>query len=76
MMIDYFEVNKSQRATCKRCGQPITDHKRGVEETTGFGHKEYKYYCIPCSGEIIKSAKKELSRLEQSMRFALDKIRK
>ena len=68
-MINYFEVNKSKRATCQRCQQFITDPKRGVEESKSYGHKEYKYYCIKCSGEIIKQAKKELQSLEEVMNF-------
>ena len=74
-MIDYFETSKSNRSTCRRCGEPITDKMRGVEETTGFGHKEYKYFCINCSGEIIKQAKKELQGMEEMLRFQNERLK-
>ena len=68
MLIDYFEKNKSQRASCRQCRQLITDKMRGVEEVSNYGHREYRYYCVACSGEIIKQTKKDLQNLEQTLR--------
>jgi len=73
-MIDYFQINPSNRATCQRCKQFITDPKRGVEEGADFGHKTFKYYCLNCSGEIIKQTKKELQNLESSLNFQAKRL--
>ena len=73
-MIDYFEITKSDRSTCQRCKNFITDKKRGVEEVSGYGHKEYRYFCIKCSGEIIKNAKKELQNLTQTLGRSAKKL--
>ena len=71
MPIDYLEANKSHRATCQRCRKFIEDETRGVKETIRFGHKQKQYFCIPCSGEVIKIAKKELQSMEASLKFHL-----
>lgn len=69
-MIDYFQQNKSNRATCQRCKNFITDKMRGVEETTGY------YYCLKCCEERIQQAKKDLQSMEDSLRFQFDKIKR
>ena len=74
-MIDYIEASKSKQAGCQRCHEYITDKMRGVEETAGYGHKEYHYFCIKCSGEIIKQVKKDLQTLEATIKFQTRKLK-
>lgn len=74
-MIDYFEVNKTEKATCQRCRQFITDKMRGVSETIAFGHKNYHYFCIKCSGEEIKKMKRELFNLEATIRSKAKRLK-
>ena len=75
-MIDYFEVNKSNRATCRRCHQFIEDKMRGMETENNFGHTEHHYFCIKCSGEIIKQSKRVIQNLEEAIRFQMKKLTK
>ena len=74
-MIDYFEDTKSNRSTCQRCKQFITDKKRGVAETISFGHKQKQYFCIKCSGKIIKEVKEELQGMEETLQEQAQRIK-
>ena len=76
-MLDYFEKTASNRSTCSRCKKTITDPKRGVAEGIGYGgYKTKKYYCLKCSGEVIKEAKKELQAMEETLNSQFDKLNK
>ena len=74
MCIDYFEQNKSTRATCQKCKEFITDKMRGVEESKNFGHKEYHYFCLKCSGKLIQEAKKTLQDIGMSLKSQLKRL--
>ena len=74
MPIDYFENSKSKTAGCQKCHCYITDKMRGVEETIDFGHKNYHYYCLKCSEEVIKQTKQELFNMEKVLKSQIDKL--
>jgi len=71
-MIDEFEKAKSNRSKCSRCEKEIRkDEIRGIEYFTRDFELSQRYYCLECSGEILKETKKELDDLVERFHWAV-----